>query len=589
MHFNTKYIFAGDSASEIKRKINYNFDQILSFAVGPNGHQGTKGPNGYDGPSGKKGLTGPTGLRGTLWSKVDDAPTSGNPFDLWIDSNTSDYQVYSLGATGSWSYSGYSLFTSPYFAAYDGIIGPAGVTDKYAIGIKNGALNESNTSLVIGDDYATISGINPNRSKLLVSTDDQITRPILTFSKTGAISSGVPSFYWRSTGNSASLRYTSTGNFEISSLLGLSIDSYTARSLLYGDHAVITSLQDVTIGGTGDFYLKSNTTVGVGGNLSITSSNITLSSTNLSSRIPIKIQNINNPLTYVFDSIKNTSSGTSTSGISILASSTQDSAFEFFDLKNAPIFSAKPRGSVSSGKHAQTTFGSTGGQPAGATGGPYLYPVKRVREVRSPSVSVTAFQYGVTPKTSSIAYNVIDLTSLSLWDSNIILVTPTSYKTVVFQNQPRTPFEVFLQIPTFADNNADGLYNNGYSNTYRIFLNDLSANQYYKINGLVFNYWKRNFLNGTLTPETYFVRFKYQPPPGAILVYPIQSCYVDLTFVGVASTTNGNPRVFWKTCDGISGYISITDRYSLGSIVVTGPNQGGTVVLGPGAGGGASA
>jgi hypothetical protein len=575
MHFNTKYIFSGDSASEIKRKINYNFDQILSFAVGPNGHQGTKGPNGYDGPSGKKGLTGPTGLRGTLWSKLDDAPTSGNPFDLWIDSNTSDYKVYVLGATGSWSYSGYSLFTSPYFAAYDGIIGPAGVTDKYAIGIKNGALTESNTSLVIGDDYATISGINPNRSKLLVSTDDQITRPILTFSKTGAISSGVPSFYWRSTGNSASLRYTSTGNFEISSLLGLSIDSYTARSLLYGDHAVITSLQDVTIGGTGNFYLYSNTTVGVGGNLSIASSNITLSSTNLSSRIPIKIQNTNVAGRPVFDTVKNSTSVTSTSGISILASSTQDSAFEFFDLKNAPIFSAKPRGSVSSGKHAQTTFGSTGGQPAGATGGPYLYPVKRVREVRSPSVSVTAFQYGVTPKTSSIAYNVIDLTPLSLWDSNIILVTPTLYRTVVFQNQLRTPFEVFLQIPTFPDNNADGLYNKGYSNTYRIFLNDFTSSQTYRINGLVFNYWKSSG-GGTLTPETYFVRFKFQPYDGLLpnFNYPIQSCYVDLTFVGVASTTNGNPRVFWKTCDGTSGYISITDRYSLGSIVVTGPGTG---------------
>jgi hypothetical protein len=170
------------------------------------------------------------------------------------------------------------------------------------------------------------------------------------------------------------------------------------------------------------------------------------------------------------------------------------------------------------------------------------------------------------------------------------LVTPTSYRTAVFLNQLRTPFEVFLRIPTFADNNADGLYNNGYSNTYRIFLNDLTSGQEYRINGLVFNYWKRNFLNGTLTPETYFVRFKFQPYNGLLpnFNYPIQSCYVDLTFVGVASTTNGNPRVFWKTCDGISGYISITDRYSLGSIVLT-ANPGGTVVTGPGGSSGSSA
>jgi hypothetical protein len=562
MHFNTKYIFTGDSASDIKRKINYNFDQILSFAVGPNGHQGPKGSVGYDGPAGKKGVTGPTGLRGSLWSKLDDAPTSGNPFDLWIDSNTSDYQVNVLNNAGVWSYSGYSLFTSSYLAVYGGIVGPAGVTDKYAVGIKSGAgLSESNTSLVIGDDYPSVGGINPSRSKLLVSTEDQITRPILSFSKTGAISTGIPSFYWRSLGNSTSLRYTSNGNFEISSLLGITVDSYTARTLLYGQSAKISSVNNITLSGTGDFYLYSNTTVGVGSDISISSSNLTLSSSILSSRIPIKIQVTNAPYgQYVFSAIKSTPSGTSTStaGINILSSSTQDAAFEFFDYRNAPILSAKPRGSVSSGKHIQTTFGSTGSQAAGATGGPYLYPVKRVREVRGSTISLSARTWGSSSTATVTVYNVMDLTSLASWDSNLILVTPTSYNFSASN-------EVYIRIPSYYDKDVDGLYNNGYNNTYRLFLNDITVytGQTYKINGLVFTYYSKNN-RGVISPITYYVSFKPQP---ALNTYPMQSCYVDLTYLGVASTTNGNPRLFWKTCDGISGYITLTNNYSVGSIV----------------------
>jgi hypothetical protein len=564
MHFNTKYIFTGDSASDIKRKINYNFDQILSFAVGPNGHQGPKGSVGYDGPAGKKGVTGPTGLRGSLWSKLDDAPTSGNPFDLWIDSNTSDYQVNVLNNAGVWSYSGYSLFTSSYLAVYGGIVGPAGVTDKYAVGIKSGAgLSESNTSLVIGDDYPSVGGINPSRSKLLVSTEDQITRPILSFSKTGAISTGIPSFYWRSLGNSTSLRYTSNGNFEISSLLGITVDSYTARTLLYGQSAKISSVNNITLSGTGDFYLYSNTTVGVGSDISISSSNLTLSSSILSSRIPIKIQVTNAPYgQYVFSAIKSTPSGTSTStaGINILSSSTQDAAFEFFDYRNAPILSAKPRGSVSSGKHIQTTFGSTGSQAAGATGGPYLYPVKRVREVRGSTISLSARTWGSSSTATVTVYNVMDLTSLASWDSNLILVTPTSYNFSASN-------EVYIRIPSYYDKDVDGLYNNGYNNTYRLFLNDITVytGQTYKINGLVFTYYSKNN-RGVISPITYYVSFKPQP---ALNTYPMQSCYVDLTYLGVASTTNGNPRLFWKTCDGISGYITLTNNYSVGSIVST--------------------
>jgi hypothetical protein len=126
---------------------------------------------------------------------------------------------------------------------------------------------------------------------------------------------------------------------------------------------------------------------------------------------------------------------------------------------------------------------------------------------------------------------------------------------------------------------VDGLYNKGYTNTYRIFLNDLSG--LHKIAGLVFNYW--DFTAGVKGPTVaaiqYYINFKYQV---AMNTPAIESCYVDLTFLGSASTSNGNPRLFWKTCDGISGYIPLTDKYSVGTLVSTTPPV--TITIPPGGG-----
>lgn len=566
MHFNTKYILTGDSASEIRKKINYNFDQILSFAVGPNGHQGPKGPDGYDGPAGHKGLTGLTGLRGTIWYKQDDQPgDSSNPFDLWIDSNTSDYKVNSKGVTGTWSYTGYSLFTSPYFASYDGIIGPAGVTDKYAIGIKSGVgLSESNTSVIISDLGIGVTGDNPNRSKLLISTEDQITKPIITFSKTGAISSGVPAFYWRTTGSSASLRYNSTGGLQLSGLLGLSVDSYTARALLYGSYANITSTQSVTIGGTGDFYIFSNTTVGQGGNFSVESTNIRLTSSLLTLYRPTKISTTSttNGGGFVLDTTKSLPTGTTISdkGIELYApDSTPNVLFEFRDLKDAPIFSGSPRGSYDSGKHAQITFGSTGGATAGATGGPFLYHVKRVKEIRSATITATCTPWNGTniATTPGTVYNIMDLSSSSFWDSDMILVTPSSY--TLSTSQP-----MFVKIPSSPEQELSGVYARGYTNKYRIFLNDVSESHY--IGGLVYESYRRS--GTSILSTTAIVTFN----SGINTLVANNRClYVDITYFSPASTTNGNPKVFWKTCNGVSGYITLSTVYSIGSVVTTNP------------------
>jgi hypothetical protein len=107
-------------------------------------------------------------------------------------------------------------------------------------------------------------------------------------------------------------------------------------------------------------------------------------------------------------------------------------------------------------------------------------------------------------------------------------------------------------------------------------LNDISLGGLHKIAGLVFNYW--DFTAGVKGPTVasiqYYINFKYQV---AMNTPAIESCYVDLTFLGAASTTNGNPRIFWKTCDGISGYITLTDLYSVGQPVSTAPRTQITV------------
>jgi hypothetical protein len=74
MHFNTKYIFKGDTQKEIIGKINYNFDQILSFAIGPDGHPGPRGATGIYGPAGKRGAMGNTGPRASQWYKQPTEP-----------------------------------------------------------------------------------------------------------------------------------------------------------------------------------------------------------------------------------------------------------------------------------------------------------------------------------------------------------------------------------------------------------------------------------------------------------------------------------------------------------------------------------
>lgn len=571
MHFNTKHIFKGDNESQIVEKINYNFNQILSSAVGPNGRSGPKGSIGFPGPAGKRGITGPTGFRATNFIKQDTTPATAdaNPYDYWIDSASSEYKIYSYGITGSgsWAFSGYSLFSSPYFDVFENIVGPAGANDRFAISFKNSSsilatngLTVSDMSLVISDSAVTSSNANPNRSKLLISTRDQTSRPILSFNKTGSSNTGVPSFYWDSTGTSSDLTYTSNGSLTISSLLGLSIDSYTANSILNGGTVFLTSNSNITIGGTGNFYLNSNVTTGIGTDLVVGSTNLQLTSSSFSYNRPIKITNSSfTGSGYVFDTTKNSTSTTlSRAGIDIFAVSSANSFYEFRDSGNAVLLSTIPRASVETAKYGQTTFGSTGGLPAGGTGGPYFYHVKRTVEYVQGTVGAVcspSLEYGGLRTTIE---NIFDISSANFFTSDVIILTPTSFTAPSNAN-------VYVKIPVGAFSSLAGVYEDGRTNSYKLILNDPSPNPFYKFAGLVYDYQIYSLGSFSFFDRTYFNFLSSTVCP-----------YIEITYLPAANPSNGNPRVFWKTCDGRSGFFAPTNRVTVGTITGSGTIPSGS-------------
>ena len=435
MHFNTKYIFKGDTEKEVTGKINYNFDQILSFAVGPDGHQGPIGPTGIYGPAGKRGSSGATGIRASAWYKQPTEPIQNLiTNDIWVDTSVSDGDIKVFNypvANNQWQDSGYAFFNSRYFQSYSYIEGPGGSTDKNVIGFKypGGITGSADTSLLINDSKSSNAGANPNNSKVLVSTLDQVDRPIMSFSKNGEVSNDVPSFYWNALGSDAGLKFESGGSLYAASDLDFSIDSGLARTLITSNSCNFSAESGgFNVSGDGDFHFNSNISIGSGAFLNVSSSNLSLGA---SSFVYKGTLTISSPLTstYILDS--SPPSAAYNGGISALVKPGVVESFNFSDYTGNPILSNKPSGSVSSGNFAQTIFGSTGGL-TGGTGGPFSYHVKKVKEIRQDTTTLSAKNY-LTPISANLT-NVFDISANTNWDIENILATPTSYSLGVVDN-----------------------------------------------------------------------------------------------------------------------------------------------------------
>lgn len=546
MKFNTKQIFQGDSKKDVVDKINYNFDQILFFGVGPDGHQGPKGATGIFGPAGKKGPTGASGERANKWDSGTNQPSGSKQYDLWIKD---DGDLDSYSATGSWNFTGFNFYNSLYFKLYNWLQGPAGVTDKYVIGIKD-SLTASNYSFVVSDSSLNSSNSNPNKSKLVISTEDQTIRPIFSFGKSGSSSSGFPSFYWTSSGASNNLQLKSSGDLNILSYLSLKITTDTSNRILFDSlKATISSQGRASFIGNGDLFFNTNTTVGVGTPLIITSRNLKISASTFNVAVPLYIRTQTFGSTGAYALNVQPASPLTNGGIRLeVNGSNSDRIFEIKDLSGSSILSARPRlVTTTSGDFSQTVFGSTGSS-AGATAGPYSYHVSKTSLLKAQTLSFNARAYlGANPCGGGTItlQNVISVAA-NVFANNVIVVTPTIYTSVVGG--------VYLTIPSYFDDAIPGVFLYGKSNTYRILLDDAEANPLARyIRGIVFFYYTSSSAGC----------YQYKDFQSATVD---QTCrFVDITYLSPANSFNSNPRIFYKTCNGVSGYVNCGQVFPISS------------------------
>ena len=549
MHFNNKRINRGDSQSEIKDKVNYNFNQVLSFGIGHEGLIGPKGATGIPGPSGKIGETGSTGNRASDWFRGNTVPATGDSqeFDLWVDDSSSLGDIYERGSS-SWSYTGLSLFNSDYFEVYSGIVGPLGLTDKSAIGFKSSYAPDQ-TSLVVSDTYFSSSDVNPNNSKLLVSTEDQITNPIFSFVKSNSNSTNSPSFYWKNTGAFSDLLFKSPGKLSIISLLDLELSSYQPSG---GD--------DIRLYGS-SFYANTSGNVNILSNAELSfitsyfqttpfileSLNIGINTSKFYTKTLTQIFNLfDSPGNYILKSVP--ASGSTFNyfgGISINSDSSTSRIFDFTGMDGHSVLYGLPSGSVSSGNHKQIVFGASGGGSTGSTGAPYSYHVKRLNNISVASVGFRCVPYeerNFSIPASPGVSNILNISVPSLWNSNMLVCTYINNSSVIDQ---------YIFIPSSLNSSLEPVFYNGEGNEYRVYLNyENPSSSAGKIKGIIYIY---SYRRGDGVISSRRVSFGFTTP----------CSYVDLFWAYKGSNTNPNGRIFWKTCSGEGGFLEVTNAYSV--------------------------
>lgn len=214
-NFNVKYLLPGDNKDIILDKINYNFFQVFSNAVGEKGPGGNIGPTGLRGQAGRDGVKGATGDRAANWYFSSSAPSDSisQEDDVWVDVGSTGGQNVYFYTSGSWVYSGETLLSAGVFSTLIGASGPGGSTDVNVINI-NGT--PSNQSLVLSDATGTTGTLNPNLAKLHISTDASVTNefPTLSLSKTFLPQSpgNIISFKWKDVGTSYNKEIILPGN-----------------------------------------------------------------------------------------------------------------------------------------------------------------------------------------------------------------------------------------------------------------------------------------------------------------------------------------------------------------------------------------
>jgi hypothetical protein len=263
MRFSNKQIFTGDTKDLIVDKINENFSQIISFSAGPQGRSGIIGPTGYPGGAGQLGATGVSGQRSSSWTLSVIPPSNPNQYDQWIDQGiTGNGNIYQYDGS-SWQSTGISLIESQFFKVKNDIPTFSAPTEYSAIYFTDP--NQDTKSLVISDGENTASYINPNYSKLLVSTNDQVATPIFSFRKSNSSSTTQPSFYWDQIGNNSRINFNSNYDLSVLSNNGslLIYPQYSGYANMSAQRAYFNAynninMSSVTFSSTGSIQIQTN-------------------------------------------------------------------------------------------------------------------------------------------------------------------------------------------------------------------------------------------------------------------------------------------------------------------------------------------
>ena len=263
MRFSNKQIFTGDTKDLIVDKINENFSQIISFSSGPYGRSGVIGPTGYPGGAGQLGATGVSGQRASDWTLSVIPPSNPNEYDQWIDQGvTGNGNIYQYDGS-NWQSTGISLIESQFFKVKNDIPTFSAPTEYSAIYFTDP--DQNTKSLVISDGENAASYINPNYSKLLVSTNDQTATPVFSFRKSNVSSISQPSFYWDQIGNNSRISFNSSSDFSMLSNNGslLIYPQYSGYTNMSAQRAYFNAYNDirmsaVTFSSTGSLQIQTD-------------------------------------------------------------------------------------------------------------------------------------------------------------------------------------------------------------------------------------------------------------------------------------------------------------------------------------------
>ncbi len=283
--------------------------------------------------------------------------------------------------------------------------------------------------------------------------------------------------------------------------------------------------------------------------ITISSLNFGVNTTKIYSNVLTEISNLSDLFPYSLASLPTAGSPYNyLGGVRVNSDSQSSRVFDFTGMDGHSVLYGLPSGSVSSGNHKQVVFGETGGGTAGSTGAPYSYHVKRLNNISIAFNSRSAISYSqrdLVPSPTPISLNEVgDLRDVTLWNSNLIVVTPTI--------SPVT--DVYIWIPTPFNPGVDPLHYVNEGNEYRVYLNEEVSSPTRKIKGIVFSYaFKIVFgpSGSSISLRTVYLDF------------PSPCTYVDLSFLNKGSNTNPNPRIFYKTCSGSGGFLSASNLFTL--------------------------